>query len=977
MLLRRSLICLIALLNVVAAAAQTAPLHKKVNPFIGTGGHGHTYPGASVPFGMMQLSPDTRLEGWDGCSGYHYSDSLIYGFSHTHLSGTGIADYCDVLLMPFTGEVQWKNSKYASAFSHKNEEAHPGYYAVLLDKHQIKAELTTAIRSGIQRYHFPGKTTEGKVLIDLLHRDLVLASSLEMVNAYEIKGMRRSRSWAQNQVLYFYIKFDKPITNFLMAINDSARAGVQKAEGRNLKAALSFALDADAMLQCKTGISGVSTENAKANLDAEIGGWEFETVKANAEKAWDETLSKITVQGGTDNEQTVFYTALYHASLSPNVYTDVNGEYLGTDKKVHQAKGFTNYTVFSLWDTYRAFHPLMSIIDKKRTGDWVNTFLAQYQQGGMLPVWELSANETFCMIGYHSVPVITDAWFKGVRNFDSNLALEAMRSYAESNRFGLDAYRQYGFVSNDKDHESASKTVEYAYDDWCIAQFARAQKNGIAYKEYIDRAQYYKNLYDPTSGNIRGKVQAAFYSPFDAREVNNFFTEGNSWHYSFAAPQDISGLIRLHGGKPQFAKKLNEMFTIPSVLTGRDQSDVTGLIGQYAQGNEPSHHMAYLFNYANQPWRTQELVHQVCKEFYKNDPDGLIGNEDCGQMSAWFLFSAMGFYPVTPATNMYAIGTPAFDKASMRLESGRTFTVKAKNRSDKNFYVQSLLWNGKAYTKSFITQDMIDAGGVLEFILGPAPNKNFGVKEQDIPASAIKDAPFVPVPFIDIATNRIADKIKVQIKNVDPKATIYYSLKTKTDTTGVFRKYTAPFYISSAATLQAYAQVSTVKSKTVLQPFFKIPDDRSIEVFSSVHPMYTAGGSEALIDGVIGTANWRTGEWQSYFGKDFYALIDFKRPKKLRYVAVHVLQDVSPWIIYPSSVIFETSEDGKTFTPLLTATDDSPKENTDPTVKDMGGAVNVTTRYLRVRAKNGGRLPAWHESAGEPSHIFIDEVIAK
>ena len=459
------------------AFSQPADYAARVNPFIGTGGHGHTYPGASMPFGMMQLSPDTRLEGWDGCSGYHYSDSLIYGFSHTHLSGTGIADYCDVLLMPFTGQVQWKNSGYASAFSHTNEKATPGYYEVLLNKNHIKAALTSSVRSGMHQYRFAADAAEGKVLIDLNHRDEVLESSLEIINEYEVKGMRRSKSWASNQVIYFYLKFEKPIKEYGLAVNDILQKGIQSASGKNIKSYFSFNLSADKTLQVKIGISGVSTENAKLNLDAEIPAWDFDKIKTDAAAAWNKELAKIEVIGGTSNDQTVFYTALYHAALSPNIYTDVNGDYRGTDLKVHSAAGFTNYSVFSLWDTYRALHPLMTIINRQRTNDWINTFLAQYKYGGMLPVWELSGNETFCMSGYHSVPVIADAYQKGIKNFDAQLALKAMMDYAESDRFGLKHYRQNGFISNDNEHESTSKTMEYAYDDWCIAQFAKQTGN--------------------------------------------------------------------------------------------------------------------------------------------------------------------------------------------------------------------------------------------------------------------------------------------------------------------------------------------------------------------------------------------------------------------------------------------------------------------------------------------------------------------
>jgi predicted alpha-1,2-mannosidase len=964
---------LLALATTATAQTNYASL---VNPFIGTGGHGHTYPGASMPFGMMQLSPDTRLEGWDGCSGYHYSDSIIYGFSHTHLSGTGIADYCDVLLVPFSGEVKWKNTEYASPFSHKNEKTHAGYYEVLLDKHNIHVALTTSTRSGMHEYTFPANATEGKILLDLKHRDEVLESSLEIVSDYEVRGMRRSKSWASDQTLFFYMKFEKPIKEYGIALNDELQKGLKSANGKNIKSYFSFDLPDDKKLHVKVGISGASMENAKLNLDTEIPAWDFAQVKAAAENAWNKELGKIEVKGGTKDQQTVFYTALYHASLAPNIYTDINGDYRSTDLKVHKANGFTNYSVFSLWDTHRALHPLMTITNRKRTADWINTFLAQYQHGGMLPVWELSGNETFCMIGYHSVPVIVDAYQKGIRDFDAQLALRAMTDYSQSNRFGLKQYGGLGFVSNENDHESASKTVEYAYDDWCIAQLAKWLGNEEVYRKYRLRSQNYKNLFDPSSGHIRGKVQGFWFSPFDATEVNNFFTEGNSWHYSFTAQQDIEGLIKLYGGRESFAKKLDELFTTNASLSGRDQADVTGLIGQYAHGNEPSHHMAYLFNYAGHPWRAQELVHKICTEFYSNNPDGLIGNEDCGQMSAWFVLSAMGFYPVTPGSGIYALGTPLFDEVNIHLENGKTFTVKASNKTPDNFYVNNVVLNGKSHPATFIKHRDIENGGELLFEMSSQPNKTRGVKEEDMPHSSVEEKSFVAVPFFDMATNKFKITLPVTMKSLD-KAAIFYRVEEKGKPSGSFTRYTKTFVVNKTSDVKYYAERNGVKSAVATQTFYKVPSDRTITVLSEVHPMYTAGGKDALIDGIMGTTNWKTGEWQSYFAKDFEAVIDLQKIRPVNYVAVHVLQDVSPWIIYPKEVVFEISNDGKNYKPLVTVENKVSMDEKGPVVQELGTKVKGMGRFVKVKAKTGGVLPSWHESAGQPTHIFIDEVIVR
>lgn len=973
---KRSLLISILLFVAITIKAQQKNYTSLVNPFIGTGGHGHTYPGPSMPFGMMQLSPDTRLEGWDGCSGYHYSDSIIYGFSHTHLSGTGVADYCDILLMPFSGEVKWKNSEYASPFSHKNEKASPGYYEVMLNKHQIKAALTTSYRSGMHAYTF-AENGEGKILLDLKHRDEVLASSLEIVNEYEVKGMRRSKSWANDQTVFFYIRFEKPIKEFGIAENDTLNRNIQSATGKNIKAYFSFSNEADKVVRLKIGISAVSAENAKLNIDTEITDFNFNAVKTKAEQAWNKELSKIEIKGGTTDQQIAFYTAMYHASLAPNIYADVNGDFRGTDLKIHQKEGFTNYSVFSLWDTFRALHPLMNMINKERTGDWINTFLAQYKYGGMLPVWELSGNETFCMIGYHAIPVIVDAYQKGIRNFDTQLALKAMTDYAESDRFGIRDYMKNGFVSNAADHESASKTVEYAYDDWCIAQFAKWIGNEEVYKKYIKRSLNYKNLFNPNTKHIHGKDQGLWHQPFNATEVNNFFTEGNAWHYSFSAQQDIKGMIELYGGKQGFLQKLQEMFTTKQSLSGRDQADVTGLIGQYAHGNEPSHHIAYLFNYAGKPWKTQELVHKICTEFYPNNPDGLIGNEDCGQMSAWFVLSALGIYQPTPGSGLFTFGTPLFDEAIIHFENGKSFTIKAKNRSNANFYINAAQLNNKPYTRSFITVEELTNGGELVFEMSNSPNKQRGTKEEDLPISAVLAENFLAVPYFNVPSNRFKTSLSISFNHIDKNASIYYSMVSNQQKATAFKRYTKPFSINNTTNIAFYAQKKGIKTAIITQSFYKIPSNKTIKVISEVNPLYTGGSKDALIDGVIGNTNWRRGEWTGYYNKNFEAIIDLKVRKKITYVGAHLLQDISPWIVYPKQLIVEISDDGINYTQLISLDNKIGMEEKGPVTQKLGSNVNTRTRFVKFKAINGGNLPNWHESAGKPSHLFIDELFVE
>lgn len=962
----------------VSAAAQK-DYTALVNPFIGTGGHGHTYPGATVPFGAVQLSPDTRLKGWDGCSGYHYSDSAIYGFSHTHLNGTGIEDYCDVLLQPTTGKRQWLSEDYKSPFSHAKEKASPGYYSVHLDKYGIDVELTTTLRTGLHKYQFPKGTREGQVLIDLAHRDIVIDSWLEKVDDYTLRGKRQSRSWALNQNLFFVMRFSQPIAGYVVALDDTEKGALQKAEGRNVKAYASFDVSSGKPLLVKVGLSAVSADGAMKNLDAEQPGFDFAATLGAAIKSWNKELSRIEVEGGTKDEQIIFYTAFYHTNINPNVYMDVDGQYRGTDDKIHTAKGFTNYTIFSLWDTHRAYHPLMTILNQQRTKDWINTFLAQDEQGGMLPVWELSANETFCMIGYHSVPVIADAYQKGIRGFDAQKALQAMRRYAESDRFGLAHYRNNGFLSNDKEPESVSKTLEYAYDDWCIAQMAGWLGDTATQRIYLQRAQQYKNMYDPSTGHMRGKLGSMWYSPFDPREINHFYTEGNAWQYSFTAQQDISGLMQLHGGHVPFAKKLTELFSTTSQTTGRDQADVTGLIGQYAQGNEPSHHMVYLFNYVAQPWQTQFYLNKIYKDFYKNTPDGLIGNEDCGQMSAWYVLSAMGFYPVTPGNGDYVLGTPVFDKVTIHLENGKDFVVTANRKSKDNFYVQSVQLNGKQQTASYILHKDIMKGGSLHFALSQTPNKQWGVAPKDLPKTAITEHLITPVPYFEGKDKKFKGQAGVAIKSIDAAADIYYSIAPLGGNTApnAFKKYDAPVTINQSATVHAYTVKGGVQSKSVVQDFYKIPEDKIVKVISKVNPLYTAGGEDALIDGVVGEANYRTGEWQSYEGADFEAIVDLKTTKPVQYVGAHFLQDAGSWIWMPRTVQFEWSKDGINFQPLGEVKNTIDEKEMTPMVKEFGLKVASEARYIRVRAVNHGIIGDWHPGKGGNAHIFIDEIMVK
>ncbi|MGD0709972.1 MAG: GH92 family glycosyl hydrolase [Bacteroidales bacterium] len=951
-----------------------------VNPFIGTGGHGHTYPGASLPFGMVQLSPDTRLTGWDGSSGYHYSDSIIYGFSHTHLSGTGCSDYGDILLMPMVNTYSLKNTVYASGFAHKNEKASPGYYSVLL-KNGVDVELTVDKRTGFHRYTYPTGATP-YIILDLTHRDEVIDSWVEVVNDTTIRGLRRSTAWVKDQWVFFVMRFSKPIKAYGIAINDTLNKSISKAEGKNIKAYFTFEKSAGNVLMIKVGISAVSTDGAYANMSTEIPGWDFNVQCNKAKQEWNKELGKIDVEGGTNEQpalpagrQVVFYTALYHAMLCPNLYMDVDKQYRGTDLKIHKAEGFDNYTVFSLWDTYRAEHPLFTIIEQKRTNDFINTFINQYKNGGMLPVWELSGNETNCMIGYHSVSVIADAFTKSIKGYDTLKAFEAMKNSAESDKNGLKYYRKYNFIPGDKTSESVSKTLEYSYDDWCIAQMAKVMGKKDDYKEFIQRAQFYKNLFNPETGFMQAKTNGGWYKPFDATEVNFNYTEANCWQYTFNAQQDIDTYISLLGGKEKFANKLDTMFYGNYKLSGRTQADITGLIGQYAHGNEPDHHVAYLYDYAGKPWKTQEIVHKIQTEMYADSADGVIGNEDCGQMSAWLVMSAMGFYQVCPGKAEYSIGTPMFSKVVINLENGKKFIITAKNISKENFYVQSTTLNSKPYNKLFITYSDIMNGGQLDFTMGNTPNKKQEYNSSELPSTVITDYPIMLVPYVVADAKTFKKSMSVALKSVSPGQSIYYALNGMDPaTSGIL--YNAPLLITETTHLKAVAKQNGMYSAIIDADFLKVPEGRRIKIKSVYDPQYSAGGPEGLIDCIRGDTDFRLGGWQGYQSQDFEAIVDLGKEQAVHKIAAGFLQDVGSWIWMPKEVEYAVSTDGINFKVVSTIKNTVSDKDYKPTIKDFTASVDITScRYIRVKAKNCGTIPSWHLGAGGDAFIFIDEII--
>ncbi len=948
-----------------------------VNPFVGTDAHGHTHPGASLPFGMVQLSPDTRLEGWDGCSGYHYSDSVIFGFSHTALSGTGIPDYSDILFMPTTGPVKLHNGAddvdagYASRFTHSREQAAAGYYAVRLADYAIDAELTATKRVGFHRYRF-GEGGEANVIVDLDHRDKVLDSWLRVVDSCRIEGYRRSTAWAADQHLYFAAEFSVPFRDCGLSLAGQP-TGEQFVQGEDVRAFFRFDLPPDSTVLVKVALSAVSAEGAWMNLEAECPHWDFYRVRNEARDAWNQELGRIAIHGGTRDQRITFYTALYHAFLVPNLFQDVDGSYLGRDFKVHN-DAFDYYTVFSLWDTFRGEHPLFTLVQQKRTLDLIRTMLAQYEQGGRLPVWELAANETECMIGYHSIPVIADAYMKGLRNFDVEQAYTAMKHSAELDHFGLEYYKAKGYIPGHEESESVSKTLEYAYDDWCIARMALELGRPDDYQRYIQRAQSYKNLFDPSTGFMRARMNGRWFEPFDPREVNFNYTEANAWQYSFYVPQDVSGLTDMLGGPDKLVGKLDSLFGQHAATTGRHQADITGLIGQYAHGNEPSHHMAYLYNYAGQPWKAQQRVRQIMDELYGPGPDGLCGNEDCGQMSAWYVLSAMGFYPVAPGDPVYAIGSPLFDEAKMNLENGKTFVIRAENNSLENRYIQSARLNGDEYTRSYIHHQSIMEGGELVFVMGPAPSK-WGTGADDLPVSRISDHLITPVPFVVTGERTFVEDTEVSLGSTTGGGTIYYTLDGS-DPNVSSETYTVPFTLDRSATLKALVAGEGIPSSGILTAeFHKIPVGRSITLNTAYAGQYSGGGDLCLIDFIRGPLNFRTGAWQGYQGVDLDAVVDLGSIQLITRLEAGFLQDVGAWIFMPEEVRFYVSSDGNEYQEAGMVKSDVSPRSLGVNIENFTLNMSTKARYVKVVAKNRGTCPDWHVGEGQPAWIFADEIV--
>ena len=726
---------LLLLVGFVSCEKNPAPTVKEnlvdlVNPFIGTDGPGNTYPGASLPFGMVQLSPDIGIPGWDRIAGYYYQDTIISGFSHMHLTGTGAGDLYDILIMPFNSRsskrIEENGFRPYSTFSHDQENASPGYYGVDLLDFGIKAELTATDRVGIHRYNFP-KDSLSQIAIDLgyaLNWDRPTDAYLEVVDQQTIRGYRYSTGWAKNQRVYFYIKFSQPFAQAELFKNGDK--SLSPAQGTDIKVIVNIDTEKNEEVILKTGLSTASLEGARLSLEKEANGFDFDDFKKSAREKWEVQLSKIRVETTELESKKLFYSMLYQSMLAPTLLSDHQGGYKAANDSVGKAVGYDRYDTFSLWDTYRAAHPLYTLIHDERVEDFIQSMLAHYKETGLLPVWSLQGNESNMMIGYHAVPVIVDAYFKGIRGFDIELAFKACVESATVKDRQIDQYMELGYVPIDEAHEnwSVSKTLEYAYDDWCIAVFAQSLGKDKEYAYFKERAEFWRNVYDSESSFMRPKFKnGQFIEHFVAKEYSPYFCESNAWHYVWNVPQNVEGLIEIMGGAPRFEQKLDSMFSYDPLPEDELPIFSTGMIGQYAHGNEPSHHVAYLYNHIQKPWKTQEMVQKILFSQYANKPDGHCGNEDCGQMSSWYVLSSLGLYPVNPAQGAYSIGSPIIDKATISLKDDIELVIRVENNKRQNPYVQEIRLNGKTLNRTYISHKELLEGGELVFTMGPEPNK--------------------------------------------------------------------------------------------------------------------------------------------------------------------------------------------------------------------------------------------------------------
>ncbi len=958
--------------SIVFAQSSEKQLSTYINPFIGTGGHGHTFPGATRPFSMVQLSPDTRIDGsWDGCSGYHYSDSIIFGFSHTHLSGTGVSDYGDIAFMPKLvakpAETPSLDMDFNTVFSHKSEKASAGYYSVDLES-GVKVELSSTQRVGIQKYTAIRKGFLW-IKLDLKHRDFLLDGRINIINKRSLNGLRNSKAWAECQKVYYHTEISKPYVEKFIFKDSSGQH----------RLILGYMVKAGESILIKTGLSSVDEAGALANLNSEMPHWDFERVKTESKKTWEDKMSKIIIYIPNDTLKYNFYTALYHSMIHPSVLNDVTGKYRGRDDNIHTVDwGGDYYTVFSLWDTYRALHPLLNLIEPKVSLDFMHTFLAQSKASKRLPMWELWSNETNCMIGMHSIPVILNTYYS--KNMDLELLeklYDACVYEIKTQRSDFKKYMKKGYLEVQDESESVSKTVEFSYDFYCLMKMAEILKKKEDEKRWEGYATGFMQLYNPVSGFLQARKNGQWLPNFDPYQVNNHHTEANAWQYSL--PQHAEAMS---WGSSKEIFLLDSIFKAKMNTSGRTQADITGLIGQYAHGNEPSHH--YLYEYATKkPQVGANLLKQVKDQFYLNQPHGLIGNEDCGQMSSWYVFSTLGFYP-RPHSKSFLYGHFELDSSQVQTAEGSiTIYRNSESASVKNT-IQAIK-QAKGKDSGYIK--WIDVHSVsMDDLLGKEKHA-FCVFKKSLVKSPLNDriTQVKQYPKAPIAVPKINGVILQSIDDAENPSQIEYllvdSLLNKNPQAFGGKRYILDNRIYVPDDSYLYAWERTLSDSTGAIPYamyWQKPQPHPYEVVyhCSLNSQYTGGGNKALVDKVLGDLDWRKGNWQGVQGQDFECVVDLINKRRIQSVGIHALQDTRSWIFYPKQVQFFVSKDGQNFT-ALNSIQNTISELLDTTsVQWFQNTLDARAkyRYIKVVAKNYGKLPNWHPGKGENAFIFVDEI---
>ena len=974
-----------------------------VNPMIGTGGIGHTFPGATIPFGMIQLSPSNDFKDWNWCSGYHYSDSILKGFAHNHISGPGLAGLGDILFMPGSGKVLTEpgseedpDSGYRSRFSHDHETALPGYYAVHLDDYNIDVELTCTARVGFHRYTFLNKGP-AYIIIDPTHRimESLYETEIEYVGDSEIRGYKYSDGEAGLRKVYFHAVFSEPFSSKGI-IADGRAAGSEKARSVETKAYVVYDCDSVLVVSVKVGLSFVSYQGAKLNLETEADGLEFYEAREKAYETWNNVLKRIEVKSDNEDYLKNFYTAVYHAFQSPNIISDTDGKYF-VEGKIYNSD-IPQYSRYSTWDTYRALHPLFTLIEHSRNAEFVNSLASRHSQAGVeLPVWELCGHDNVCMLGYSPASVMAEAIVKDLPGIDIEKAYNAMRAAAfnadkvspNSGVSGIDEYIQTGFVPAEI-KQSVSKTTEYGYHDWAIAMVARKLGRTEDYKLFRNRSYGFKRLFNSEKSYIWPMSGTGEWEDIDMTvwdELITHYISGNIWGYSSYAPHAMPELIKLYGGHSSYAEWLDGVVSDSSEIGGSQHVDISGFIGKYGHGDEPSHQMAYLYNYAGQPWKTQELVSRVLETMYKPTVDGLVNNDDLGQMSAWYIFSSLGFYPVSPVDEEYIIGAPLFDKAQIRLSNGNSFVVLAANQSARNKYIKWVKLNGTKLKSSYITHDEIMKGGILEFRMSAKPNKSWAVKTENLPGFSNFDpgelggATATFTPFERDRSNVSEGQRVIILESNNRNSEIHYTLDGSSPDTGA-AVFDNKIIINSSGTLRARAYSEGLKPGIEFSKEYYITDSLYLEpgypiLLMETEPKgYGEGRPGLILDRELGSEDFGDGKWIAFDGSDMVAIIDFGKPVNLNNIMVGCLTGTISWIFPPSGIELSVSDNNKDYSKVAKKDLEVLTEHTGPLV----GRYKISfkpqyNRYLKIHLLNYGPMPYWHGAAGKKPWVFVDEIL--